>query len=45
MTKREIAVLLAVVLLAGGLALWGAIAAIDHFALGEDAVDAPLHQR
>jgi hypothetical protein len=36
MTKREIGLMLACVLVIGGLGIWGAIVAINHYALGED---------
>ena len=45
MTKREIGMMLAGVLLFGGLSLWGAIYAIDHYAFGEDAREIILHRR
>lgn len=45
MTKREIGMMLAGVLLFGGLSLWGAIYAIDHYAFGEDAREVVLHRR
>ena len=44
MSKRDIGMILVAVLVAGSLALWGAIAAIDHYALGEDAREVLLHQ-
>ncbi len=44
MSKRDIGMMLVAVLLVGGLTLWGAITAIDHYALGEDARDVLLHQ-
>lgn len=44
MTKREIGMILAGVLAVGGFALWGAISAIDHYALGEDARELLHHQ-
>jgi hypothetical protein len=45
MTKREIAMMLAGVLVVGSLALWGAISAIDHYAFGEDTREVVLHRR
>lgn len=44
MSKRDIGMILVAVLLTGSLALWGAITAIDHYALGEDAREVLLHQ-
>jgi hypothetical protein len=36
MTKREIRLMLVCVLVIGSLGLWGAISAINHYALGDD---------
>jgi hypothetical protein len=40
MSKKEIIVLLASMLLLGSVALWGAITAIDTYAFSDDASDA-----
>jgi hypothetical protein len=39
MTKRELARLLAVVLLLGGVTLWGITTLIDHYAFTDDAAE------
>lgn len=45
MTKREIGMILASVLLLGSLTLWGAIYAIDNYAFGEDIKETIMHKR
>jgi hypothetical protein len=45
MTKREIGMILASVLVLGSLTLWGAIYAIDNYAFGDDTKEFVLHKR
>lgn len=45
MTKRELVALLAVVMLLGGVTLWGVTTLIDHYAFTDDAVEVTTHER
>ena len=45
MTRRELAGLLAVVLLLSGITLWGITSLIDHYAFADDPVEVTTYQR
>ena len=45
MTKRELAALLAVVLVLGGVTLWGVTTLIDRYAFADDAGEVTTYQR
>jgi hypothetical protein len=45
MTRRELATLLAFVLVLSGVTLWGVTALIDHYAFADDAIEVTTHQR
>lgn len=45
MTRRELATLLAAVLVLGGVTLWGATTLIDHYAFADDPVEVTIYRR
>jgi hypothetical protein len=45
MTRRELATLLAFVLVLSGVTLWGITALIDHYAFADDSVEVTTYRR